>query len=147
MTVLRISTDQAELDVARIHRFLCGEAAWSRGISRSTVERAIAGSLCCGGDVEGAGQVAFARVVNDGAAFGDLADVLVLSAHRRRGHGRRVMDAVMVHPQLQGLRRLLLATSDAHGLYGPYGFAAQARPPSLMERLRSDLYLAAGAAH
>jgi len=146
MDELRVSTDRDELDVDRIHRFLSREAYWSRGIPRATVERAIAGALCFGGYVEGAGQVAFARVITDGATFGYLADVFVLPSHRGRGYGRRLMDAIVAHPQLRGLRRFMLATSDAHGLYAPYGFAAPATPQSLMEILRPDIYPAAVAA-
>lgn len=142
MDALRISTDVAELDVPLIHRFLSTEAYWSPGIPRETVERAIAGSLCFGGYLEEAGQVAFARVVSDGATFAYLADVFVLPAHRGRGYSRRMMDAVMAHPSLQGLRRFMLATSDAHGLYAGYGFAAPSRPDRLMEILRPDVYAA-----
>ena len=146
MPPLRISTDRGELDVDLVHRFLCEEAYWSRGIPRATVERAIAGSLCFGGYVEGAGQVAFARVTTDGATFGYLADVFVLPAQRGRGYGKRLMEAVMAHPQLQGLRRFMLATGDAHGLYAQYGFAAPTRPQTLMEILRPDIYQAVPAA-
>jgi GNAT superfamily N-acetyltransferase len=146
MDALRISTDRCELDVDLIHRFLSQEAYWSRGIPRATVERAIAGSLCFGGYLEDAGQVAFARVTTDGATFGYLADVFVVPSQRGRGFGKRLMDAVMAHPQLQGLRRFMLATGDAHGLYAQYGFAAPSRPQTLMEILRPDIYHAAAAA-
>lgn len=130
---LRISTDKGELDVPLIHRFLSTGAYWSPGVARETVERAIAGSLCFGGYLDGAGQVAFARVITDAATFAYLADVFVLPAHRGRGHAVQLMDAVVAHPQLQGLRRFILATLDAHGLYARYGFVAPARPERLME--------------
>ncbi len=130
---LRISTDKGELDVPLIHRFLSTGAYWSPGVARETVERAIAGSLCFGGYLDGAGQVAFARVITDAATFAYLADVFVLPAHRGRGHAVQLMDAVVAHPQLQGLRRFMLATLDAHGLYARYGFVAPARPERLME--------------
>ncbi len=146
MPVFRISTAPHELDLDLIHGFLSTDAYWSRGIGRDVVERAIAGSLCFGGYVEGAGQVAFARVISDGATFGYLADVFVLPAYRGRGYGKQLVAAVMAHPPLQGLRRFMLATSDAHALYAPHGFAAPAKPQSLMEVLRPDLYQAAGAA-
>nr|WP_026010526.1 GNAT family N-acetyltransferase [Pseudoxanthomonas sp. GW2] len=145
MTRLRISNDRSELDLDLIHRFLSREAYWSRGIPRETVERAIAGSLCFGGYLGDAGQVAFARVVTDGATFGYLADVFVLPGHRGRGHGKQLVAAVMEHPQLRGLRRFLLATSDAHGLYAQFGFAALARPQTLMELLRPDICQSAAA--
>jgi len=140
MDRLRISTDRDELDVDMIHRFLSQEAYWSRGIPRETVERAIAGSLCFGGYLDGGGQVAFARVTTDGATFGYLADVFVLPAWRGRGYSKQLVAAVLAHPQLQGLRRLMLATSDAHGLYAQFGFRAPARPQTLMEILRPDIY-------
>ena len=144
---LRISSRREELDVEMIHRHLSQEAYWCRGIPRATVERAIAGSLCFGGYLEGAGQVAFARAVTDGATFAYLADVFVLPDHRGHGFSRQLMDAAMAHPQLQGLRRIMLATSDAHGLYAKYGFAAPAQPQTLMEILQADIYQVAAAAH
>ncbi len=140
MTELRISTDKHELDVDRVHRFLSTEAYWSRGIPREVVERAIAGSLCFGGYVEGAGQVAFARVISDFATFAYLADVFVLPEQRGRGYGRQLVAAIVAHPRLQGLRRFMLATFDAHGLYAPFGFAPAARPDRLMEKLDMDIY-------
>ncbi len=145
MGELRVSTDKGELDLPLIHRFLSTEAYWSRGIPQDTVERAIAGSLCFGGYVEGEGQVAFARVVSDFATFAYLADVFVLPAHRGQGYSKQLMDAVFTHPQLQGLRRFMLATSDAHGLYARYGFTAPARPDRLMEVVRPDIYAASAA--
>lgn len=141
--MLRISDDRNELDVDLVHGFLSREAYWSRGIPWETVERAIAGSLCFGGYLEGEGQVAFARVITDGATFGYLADVFVLPAHRGRGYGRQLVAAVLAHPQLQGLRRFMLATSDAHGLYAQFGFTEPARPQTLMEILRPGIYQSA----
>ncbi|EIM01582.1 GNAT family acetyltransferase [Rhodanobacter thiooxydans] len=140
MGVLRVNTDKDSLDIGLIHRFLSTEAYWSRGIPRATVERAIEGSLCFGGYLDGR-QVAFARVVTDGATFGYLADVFVLPDCRGQGHSKALMAEVMAHPQLQGLRRLSLATRDAHGLYASFGFAAPARPESLMEKLDPDVYM------
>lgn len=139
MGTFQITTDKRRLDIDLIHRFLCNEAYWSRGIPREVVERAIEGSLCFGGYLDGR-QVAFARVVTDGATFGYLADVFVVPAHRGQGHAKTLMAAIMAHPRLQGLRRFSLATSDAHGLYAGFGFAAPASPRSLMERLDPDIY-------
>ncbi|BFI96677.1 MAG: GNAT family N-acetyltransferase [Rhodanobacter sp.] len=139
MAVLQVSTDKDSLDLGLIHRFLATEAYWCRGIPRATVERAVAGSLCFGGYVDGQ-QVAFARVVTDGATFGYLADVFVLPEHRGQGYSKALVAAVMAHPQLQGLRRFSLATSDAHGLYAGFGFAAPAQPQTLMEKLDRDVY-------
>lgn len=137
--MLRVSTDKSELDIALIHGFLSEQSTWARGISRPLVERAIEHSLCFGGFVEGR-QIAFARVITDCATFANLVDVFVLPSHRGRGHSKALMDAVMSHPQLQGLRRFTLATGDAHGLYARYGFSSPARPQSLMERYFPDLY-------
>ncbi|UYB50811.1 GNAT family N-acetyltransferase [Xanthomonas sp. AM6] len=140
MHALRISTDKQELDLPLIHRFLSEQAYWCLGIPLDTVRRAIAGSLCFGGYVDGAGQVAFARAITDGATFAYLADVFVLDAYRGRGYGKQLVAAIMAHPQLQGLRRFMLATSDAHALYAQHGFAAPTRPQSLMEIAHHDLY-------
>ena len=146
MSALRISTDKAELDLPLIHRFLSTQAYWSQGIPEETVARAVAGSLCFGGYVEGEGQVAFARVVSDFATFAYLADVFVLPEHRGRGYSKQLVAEIMAHPQLQGLRRFMLATSDAHGLYAQYGFGTPARPQTLMEVSRPDIYAQAQSA-
>jgi len=140
MSAMRVSTDKAELDLPLIHRFLSTQAYWSQGIPEDTVARAIAGSLCFGGYVEGVGQVAFARVVSDFATFAYLADVFVLPEHRGHGYSKALVADVMAHPQLQGLRRFMLATSDAHGLYTQYGFATPAKPQTLMEVSKPDIY-------
>lgn len=136
---LEISDDKGRLDVPLIHRFLSEEAYWSLGIPLATVQRAINHSLCFGGYVDGQ-QVAFARVITDRATFGYLSDVFVLPAHRGRGHSKALMAAILAHPALQGLRRLMLATSDAQGLYAGFGFQAPAYPDSLMERYQPDIY-------
>ncbi|MCU0999918.1 GNAT family N-acetyltransferase [Stenotrophomonas maltophilia] len=140
MSALRISTDPQHLDVALIHQFLSTQAHWSLGIGRELVERAIAGSLCFGAYLDASGQVAFARVITDGATFAYLADVFVLPQHRGQGYSKQLLQAIMAHPQLQGLRRFMLATSDAHRLYAPFGFSAPARPELLMEIVRQNLY-------
>lgn len=136
---LHIDTSREALDRNMIHAFLAEQAYWSRGIPRETVERAIEGSLCFGGYLDGR-QVAFARVVTDCATFGYLADVFVLPEHRGQGHAKTLMAAVMAHPQLQGLRRFSLATLDAHALYAGFGFTAPSRPQNLMEKLDPDIY-------
>jgi GNAT superfamily N-acetyltransferase len=136
---LRIDTSREALDRDMIHAFLAEQAYWSRGIPRDTVERAIEGSLCFGGYLDGR-QIAFARVVTDGATFGYLADVFVLPQYRGHGYAKALMAAVMAHPQLQGLRRFSLATSDAHTLYAGFGFTAPSRPQNLMEKLDPDVY-------
>lgn len=137
-----VSTAREAVDVDLVHDWLSTGSYWARGIPRDVVARAIGHSLCFTGLLDGR-QVAFARVVTDRATFAWLADVFVLPDHRGRGYSARLMDAVVAHPDLQGLRRFVLATSDAHGLYARYGFEAPARPESLMERYRPDVYATA----
>jgi GNAT superfamily N-acetyltransferase len=138
---LRISTDPRELDVDLVHRFLSEQSYWARGIDRARVQCSIKHSLCFGGYLYNGTQIAFARVMTDRATFAYLADVFVLPLHRGRGHGRALVAAVLAHPDLQGLRRFLLATSDAHGLYAEFGFTALTRPHTMMERLDPEIYL------
>lgn len=125
--MMDISTDRARMDVDTIHRYLSGESYWAKGIPRDLVERAIENSLCFGA-FEGGAQVGFARVVTDCATFAYLADVFVLPSHRGRGIAKRIMEAVMAHPSLQGLRRWHLLTRDAHALYAQFGFAPLEAP-------------------
>jgi len=126
-----ISTDPSRLQLDAIHAYLT-RSYWSPGIPKDVVARAIANSLCFGiyqDDV----QVGFARVVTDKASFAYLADVYVLEEHRRQGLSKRLVEMIQAHPDLQGMRRFLLATRDAHGLYAQFGFNPVARPQSLME--------------
>jgi GNAT superfamily N-acetyltransferase len=134
-----VSDDKERLDVGLIHRFLSEQSTWAIGIPRELVERGIANSLCFGGYLDGR-QVAFARVITDCASFAYLVDVFVLPEHRSRGYSLQIMDAVMSHPSLQGLRRFMLATSTAAPLYERYGFTPPAKPQALMERNFPDLY-------
>jgi GNAT superfamily N-acetyltransferase len=141
MTELRISHTLRPEDLPLVHDYLCNQAYWSRGIPLETVQRALSHSLCFAG-YQGESLAAFARVISDYATFANLVDVFVLPAHRGQGLARELMQAVLAHPQLQGLRRFTLATSDAHGLYGKYGFTALARPERFMERYDPDVYAA-----
>ena len=134
-----ISTDAGRLDVEVIHTFLAEDSYWSRGIPRSIVERAIANSLCFGVYHRG-GQVGFARIVTDRSTFALLADVFILDQHRGKGLSKWLMRCVVAHQDLQGLRRLLLLTSDAHGLYSQFGFEPLGSPSRFMEVLRPDVY-------
>ncbi len=135
----RISTDPARLDARSIHAYLT-RSYWAEGIPLEVVERALAGSLCFG-LYHGDEQVGLARVVTDQATYAYLCDVYVLEAHRGAGLGRWLMEAVMSHPGLQGLRRVALVTRDAHGLYAGFGFTPLARPEGHMERHRPGIYL------
>jgi GNAT superfamily N-acetyltransferase len=138
MSAYEISTDRAHLDVDAIHAFLT-QSYWSPGIPRATVARAIANSLCFGVFWQGQ-QVGFARVVTDKTTFAYLCDVYVLEAHRGHGLAKQLMSHVMQHPDLQGLRRMMLATRDAHGLYAKYGFTALTAPDAIMEVLKPNIY-------
>lgn len=132
------SFDTSRLDMKTIHGFL-SSTYWSPGIPRRTIERAIAHSLCIGGYVDGQ-QVAFARLVTDRATFAYLANVFVLPSHRGQGLSRRLLEALLAHPDVQGLRRLLLVTRDAHGLYAKFDFTPLAAPDRFMERHRPHSY-------
>jgi N-acetylglutamate synthase-like GNAT family acetyltransferase len=134
-----ISHDPARLDIDVIHTFLSEESYWSKGIPRDVVERAIAHSLCFGVYQDG-GQIGFARVASDHATFALLADVFVLEGHRGKGLSKWLMQVVIAHPDLQGLRRLLLLTSDAHELYRQFGFTEIGNAWRFMEVLRPDIY-------
>ena len=118
-----ISTDRSRIDLDRVHRFLSTEAYWSPGVERDVVERSIAGSICFGVYAPDGQQVGFARAVTDKATFAWIADVYIEQEHRGDGLGKRLVEAVLGHPELQGLRRWFLATADAHELYRRYGFA------------------------
>jgi GNAT superfamily N-acetyltransferase len=126
-----ITADRTRFDVAAIHAFL-SRAYWSPGVTRAVIERAMAHSLCFGVFHQGH-QVGFARVITDRATFAYLADVYILEGHRGLGLARRLLQVILAHPDLQGLRRMLLATRDAHGLYAQFGFRPLAAPERLME--------------
>ncbi|SFJ56237.1 N-acetylglutamate synthase, GNAT family [Bosea sp. OK403] len=134
-----ISTDAERLDIDVIHTFLAEESYWARGVPRSTVEKAVENSICFGVYTDTA-QIGLARVVTDKATFALLADVFILKEHRGKGLSKWLMQCVIEHDHLQGLRRLLLLTSDAHGLYGQFGFGPLGAPARFMEVLRADIY-------
>jgi GNAT superfamily N-acetyltransferase len=120
--VPQISTDRSRLDVDLIHAFLSTEAYWAIGRPRALTERAIAHSLCFGAYADDGAQLAFARLVTDRALFAYLADVFVVPAARGQGLGKLLMAAIMEHEDVRALRRVVLATDDAHGLYAQFGF-------------------------
>jgi GNAT superfamily N-acetyltransferase len=137
-----ISLDPARVDVEAAHAYLSG-SYWAQGIPIDLLRKAIANSLCVAAFHQGV-QVGFARVVTDRATFAYLADVYVLEAHRGRGLSRRLVAALLDHPEMQGLRRLMLVTRDAQGLYEKFGFTALAHPERVMERHRPDVYAGRG---
>ena len=135
-----LSTDRARIDVAFVHAYLSHESYWAHGRALETVQRSIDHSLCVGIYLDTA-QVGFARLVTDYATFAYLGDVFVLPDWQGRGYGKKLMTAVFAHPQLQGLRRFMLATASAHALYAGYGFTPVSRPQTLMERYFPEIYL------
>jgi N-acetylglutamate synthase-like GNAT family acetyltransferase len=138
--MLRISADFEALDLALIHRFLSTESYWAAGIPRDTLERALRNSVCVGGFLDDAGQMAFARAVTDQATFAYLADVFVLPEYRGRGHGRAVVAALMADPRLQGLRRWHLVTRDMQRMYAAFGFVPLTEPERHMQKHDQDVY-------
>jgi GNAT superfamily N-acetyltransferase len=134
-----VTTDPARIDREMVYGFL-SRSYWARGIPRDVLERALANSLCFS-VFDGETQVGFARVATDRATFAYLADVFVLPAHRGRGLSKLLMETIVAHPDLQGLRRWVLVTRDAHGLYARYGFTPLAKVDGYMERWDPEVYL------
>lgn len=134
-----ISTDKARLQFDVIQKYLSDESYWAASRTPEQTRTAIENSLCFG-LYEGDRQIGFARVVSDFATFAYLGDVFVLTGFRGRGLSKWLMDVIVSHPDLQGLRRWVLATRDAHGLYEQYGFAPLRLPDRWMERTAPDAY-------
>jgi GNAT superfamily N-acetyltransferase len=141
---ISISTEPSRLDRALIHEFL-GRSYWAAGIPREVVDRSIDNAMCFG-VYDGASQVGFARVITDRSTFAYLADVFVLESHRGRGLATWLMKVITGHPELQGLRRWILMTRDAHGLYRKFGFREMADPSRCMEIVDREVYRRAAAA-
>ena len=135
---LSISTDPARLDRAAIREFLA-QSYWAAGVPQDVVDRSIDGSLSFG-LYEGARQIGFARVITDRATFAYLADVYVLDPWRGRGLGLWLMESIRAHPDLQNLRRWMLATKDAHALYRRVGYTPLGQPDRFMEIAMPDIY-------
>ncbi len=133
-----VSSDPQRLDLDRIHAFLT-RSYWAEGISRETMVRSIENSIPFGVYLDGE-QVGFARVVSDRASYAYLADVYVEEPFRGRDLSKILMRAVMSHPDLQGLRRWILGTRDAHGLYRQFGFTELKVPERWMEKAAPGLY-------
>jgi GNAT superfamily N-acetyltransferase len=133
-----ISTDASRLNLEFIYRFLTS-CYWAEGIPREIVQRSIENSICFG-VFHGDEQVGFARVVTDRATYAYIGDVFIIDSHRGRGLGKKLMNAIMQHPELQHLRRWSLVTADAHGLYAQLGFTPLANPQRYMEIYDADVY-------
>ena len=134
-----ISTNRARMDLDVVHGFLTN-CYWAKGIPRDVVARSIEHSLCFGIYENESTQVGFARVVSDFATVAYLGDVFVLESHRGRGLSKWLMQCVIEHPALQNLRRWILLTRDAHGLYSQFGFTRVKAPESYMELHQPNVY-------
>lgn len=134
-----IDDDVSRLDVAVVHGYLA-RSYWASGISRDMVERAARSSWCFGVYAVDGAQVGFARLITDYETFAYLADVFILEAHRRQGLSKWLMAEILALPVLGGMRRMMLATRTAHGLYEKYGFKPLAQPGWFMEVSRPDIY-------
>jgi len=133
-----LSTEKSKIDIEAVHDFL-SRSYWAEGIPLETVKRSIENSLCfviCHQEM----LAGFARVVSDFATFAYLADVFILPEHRGKGLSKWLVQIILGHPQLQGLRRFTLATRDAHALYAQFGFKLFAKPDRWMEIHDSDVY-------
>lgn len=133
------SDDIRKIDPVAIHHYLSTQSYWAEGIPLDTVKRSIENSLCFG-IYKDTKQVGFARWITDKATFGYLADVYVEEVHRGQGLSKKLMSLMLFHKDLQGLRRYLLATVDAHGLYAQFGFKAIEHPDRMMGIAIKDIY-------
>jgi GNAT superfamily N-acetyltransferase len=134
-----ITCDPAKLDHGVIAGFLTS-SYWAKGIPSATVEKSLNGSLCFA-LLDGESQIGFARVISDYATIAYLGDVFILPEYRGRGLSKWLIECVIAHPELQGLRRWILATSDAHGLYQQFGFTSLKKPEVFMERHDPNVYV------
>lgn len=133
-----ISTDSTRLNIALIHDFISNQSYWGQGRKIETVHRALNNSLNFG-TYKGDQQVGYARVVTDYCTFAWLADVFVIESHRGMGLSKWLVEVIISHPQLMNMRRWVLATKDAHGLYAQFGFEPLLQPNRWMERFREQL--------
>ena len=136
---ITISTKRERLDLSVIHEFLSEESYWARERALEQTKTAIENSICFG-LYHGERQIGFARVVSDKATFAYIGDVFVVSEYRGRGLSKWLMQVIVEHPELQGLRRWVLATRDAHGLYRQFDFAELRFPDRWMEKTAPNAY-------
>jgi len=134
-----ISTDKTTLSLEYIHHYLSEQSYWAKGIPLHTVKRSIENAICFG-VYKDAQMVGFARVITDCATFGYLADVFIDETCRGQGLSKWLMEVILTHPDLQGLRRFMLATRDAHGLYRQFNFTELANPEYMMAIVNQDVY-------
>jgi N-acetylglutamate synthase-like GNAT family acetyltransferase len=135
----KISTDNNDLDLEVIYEFI-SHSYWAADIPKATLEKAISNSFCFGVYDASGHQVGFARLITDKATFAYLADVFIIESQRGRGLSKWLVETIVTHPELQGLRRMILATRDAHGLYAQYGFKPVENPEVLMQIWQPNIY-------
>lgn len=135
----RVSSFREEMDFDVIHSYI-SNTYWAEGIPKETFKKALDNSLCFGVFSSEGKQVGFARMITDQATFAYLADVFVDEAHRGKGLSKWLMQEVHDHPSLQGLRRILLATRDAHSLYQQFGYTSLSSPATFMQKWQPDIY-------
>ncbi|MBP6828658.1 MAG: GNAT family N-acetyltransferase [Saprospiraceae bacterium] len=134
-----LSTDPAKIDLPTVHRYLSESSYWAKNIPFDVFRTSVQNALCFG-IYENGRQAGFARVITDRATFGYIGDVFILDAYRGRGLSKWLMQCILEHPELQGFRRWLLATADAHGLYAQSGFHSLAKPDRWMELHNPNVY-------
>ncbi len=134
----KFSSDKKLMDVDAIHAYL-SRSYWAENVPQDVIARAIENSLCFGVFYKHS-QIGFARLITDSATFAYLSDVYILEEHRGKGLSKKLMETIMKHPQLQHLRRMVLATHDAHTLYEKFGFKQLTKPETFMELWKPDIY-------
>ena len=139
MKGFNIRTNIDDMDFDTVYQFL-SQSYWAKGIPRTTLRKAMMNSFCFGVFDEQKKQVGFARLITDKATFAYLADVFILESHRGMGLSKWLVEIIVKHPELQGLRRMVLATKDAHGLYSQYGFKSIENPEMLMQIWQPNIY-------
>jgi GNAT superfamily N-acetyltransferase len=134
-----ISTDKSRLDIETIHDYLSRESYWAKNIPLELVQKSMEGSICFG-IYHNNRQVGYARMITDAATFGYLADVFIIEAYRGKGLSKWLMETIINYPAFQPLRRWMLATRDAHGLYKQFGFTELDKPERIMQRVKENPY-------
>ena len=135
----RISTELSEMDIDVIHAVI-SESYWAKGIPKSVLKKALAHSLCFGVFTDDNVQVGFGRMITDRATYAYLADVFIVDEYKGLGLSKALMNNIVSHPDLQGLRRMVLSTRDAHGLYAKFGFEPIPNPEILMQVWQPEVY-------
>lgn len=135
----RISNELNEMDIDVIHAFI-SKSYWAKDIPKSVLQKALAHSLCFGVFTNDKQQIGFGRLITDRATYAYLADVFIIDEYRGLGLGKALMTNIVSHPDLQGLRRMVLSTRDAHGLYAKFGFKPVPNPEVFMQVWQPDVY-------